>query len=77
MIGMMQQNLKIGIKSSKLPQKNKGFKPPATIDVILIGWKNSRGFRDFDTWEDAMPVKRPKDGFQNEGEFIVWNNNKD
>ena len=39
------------------------IKPPATIDVILIGWKNSRGFRDFDTWEDALPVKRPKDGF--------------
>jgi hypothetical protein len=27
------------------------------MDVVLVGWRNSRGYRDFSSWEDALPVK--------------------
>ena len=27
------------------------------MDVVLVGWRNSKGFRDFSSWENALPVK--------------------
>ena len=31
--------------------------PGNAMDVVLVGWRNSRGYRDFSSWEDALPVK--------------------
>ena len=33
------------------------IKPPATQDVILNGWRNKRGLRSFNSYDDALPVK--------------------